>query len=95
MIRGKRRLILVAKLLRIEERALQLIREKGYIDYDFLSRRLGVPPVAAKRVVDHLVERGLLVPEECDCGKCPLASVCPYAGRKSAKTYRLRLRGAR
>ncbi len=84
----------MAKLLRVEEKALKLIREMGYVSVEELSRRLGLPPRAAALVVDSLIRRGLLEPQDCDCSRCPLAGACPYASaHRVVKAYRLRLGG--
>jgi len=80
----------VPGLLRVEERALELIRRRGYISREELSRGLGLPPRAVELVLESLVRRGLLEPLGCSCSRCPLAGACPYAAARGVRVYRLR-----
>jgi len=73
--------------LPVEKKALEIIRETGFIDPERLSRRLGVPPAAAEKIVESLKRKGILTESGCSCEKCPLSKLCPYAGGKGPKMF--------
>ena len=70
---------------------LRIVREKGFISVEALSRETGLPPDAVKRVLAYLIKKGILVEEKCNlkCQTCFLRSIC---GKDSLglKIYRLR-----
>lgn len=70
---------------------VRILREKGFISVEALSRETGLPPDAVERVLAYLIKRGILVEEKCSlkCQTCFLRPICGK-DRISLKIYRLR-----
>ena len=79
----------MAKLLPVEKRVYELIKERRGIDVNYISSVTGIPPAAVEKIIFSLVKKGVLVElsfctgEKCDM--CPLRSVCfakPWGGAR-------------
>jgi len=70
---------------------VRIMREKGFISVEALSRETGLPPDAVEKALAYLIKKGVLVEERCSlkCQTCILRSLC---GKRNLglKLYRLR-----
>lgn len=86
----------MAKLLPVEKRVLELIKEKGYIDVKYVSRKTGLPIRDISKIIDSLVRKNMLFELPlCNvdkCNYCPLRSFCPIKGSKKAKVFVLKVK---